>query len=224
MLIPSIDLMEEKIVQLVGGEKKALEFTDFEYWIQRFSPFPLMQVIDLDAAMRKGNNRGLVDKIIQRLPCQVGGGIRSIEDAKSFLESGAQRVILGSSLVRDGQPDASFAEDLAAALGSSHLVFAVDSRAGKVAVDGWRGETTLSPIQMIQKLEPWCSAFLYTHIETEGTMQGIPLGTVRELRSVTERRIFVAGGIRSHQEVEELDRMGLDAVVGMAIYTSQLRV
>jgi phosphoribosylformimino-5-aminoimidazole carboxamide ribotide isomerase len=224
MLIPSIDLMEGKIVQLVGGEKKALEFTHFEYWIQRFSSYPLVQVIDLDAALRKGNNRGLVDKIVRRLPCQVGGGIHSIKGAKSRLESGAQSVILGSSLVRNGQPDTNFAEDLSAALDSSHLVFAVDSRAGKVAVDGWRGKTTLSPIRMIQKLEPWCGAFLYTHIETEGTMQGIPIETVRELRSITQRRIFVAGGIRSHEEVAELDRMGLDAVVGMAIYTSQLEV
>jgi len=224
MLIPSIDLMEGKIVQLVGGEKKALEFTHLEYWIQRFSSYPLVQVIDLDAALRKGNNRGLVDKIVRRLPCQVGGGIHSIKGAKSLLESGAQSVILGSSLVRNGQPDTNFAEDLSAALGSSHLVFAVDSRAGKVAVDGWRGKTTLSPIQMIQKLEPWCGAFLYTHIETEGTMQGIPIETVRELRSITQRRIFVAGGIRSHEEVAELDRMGLDAVVGMAIYASQLEV
>jgi phosphoribosylformimino-5-aminoimidazole carboxamide ribotide isomerase len=224
MLIPSIDLMEGKIVQLVGGQKKALEFTDFEYWIRRFSKFPLVQVIDLDAAMRKGSNRGLVDKIVQRLPCQAGGGVRSIECARSLLESGAQSVILGSALVRDGQPDTKFAEGLSAALGGKYLVFAVDSRAGKVAVDGWRTGTTLSPMQVIQKLDPWCHAFLYTHIETEGTMRGIPIDTVQQLRSVTQRRLFVAGGIRSHEEVAQLDRMGLDAVVGMAVYTSQMEV
>ncbi len=224
MLIPSIDLMGGKIVQLVGGEKKALEFTEFEPWIQRFLSFPLVQLIDLDAAMQKGNNRRLVEEISRRLPCQVGGGIRSIESARAVLESGARSVILGSALVRDGQPDAKFAERLASSLGSEHLVFAIDCRGGKVSIAGWREQTTISPMEMILQLEAWCAAFLYTHIDTEGTMQGFPMEAVRPLRAATQRRLFVAGGIRSREEIDELDRCQMDAVVGMAIYTSQLAV
>ena len=138
MLIPSIDIMDGKIVQLVQGQKKALEFTSFEPWIQRFSGFPLVQVIDLDAAMQKGHNRSLIEKISKKLSCQVGGGIRSFEAAQAAIEAGARSVILGSALVRDGEPDGEFAESLFSRLGGKHLVFAVDSRAGRVAVRGLR--------------------------------------------------------------------------------------
>jgi phosphoribosylformimino-5-aminoimidazole carboxamide ribotide isomerase len=224
MLIPSIDIMDGKIVQLIQGEKKALEFTSFEPWIQRFSSYSLVQVIDLDAAMQKGHNRHLIEKISKRLPCQVGGGIRSLEAAQAAIEGGASRVILGSALVRDNQPDEEFAESLFSALGAERLVFAIDSRAGKVAVRGWRDRTELTPFHMIQILEPWCSAFLYTHIDTEGMMQGIPMEIVRQLRSATQQRLFVAGGISSQREIAELDSLNVDAVVGMAIYTSRLEV
>jgi phosphoribosylformimino-5-aminoimidazole carboxamide ribotide isomerase len=104
------------------------------------------------------------------------------------------------------------------------LVFAIDSRAGSVAVNGWQDQTGLTPFHMIQMLEPWCSAFLYTHIDTEGMMQGIPLDIVRQLRSATQQRLFVAGGISSQREIEELNGLNVDAVVGMAIYTSRLKV
>src|SRR5580700_3300804 len=132
MLIPSIDLMGGKIVQLVQGEKKALEFDNFDYWIERFSKYPLVQVIDLDAARGAGNNRLIVDRIAKRLNCQVGGGIRNIETAREILDAGASRVILGSSLLKDGKIDTQFAATLAKALGTAGLVFALDSRAGRV--------------------------------------------------------------------------------------------
>jgi phosphoribosylformimino-5-aminoimidazole carboxamide ribotide isomerase len=103
VLIPSIDLMGGKIVQLVQGEKKALEFDNFDYWIERFSKYPLVQVIDLDAARGAGNNRLLVNQIVQRLNCQVGGGIRSLETARELLQAGARRVILGSALIKGRQ-------------------------------------------------------------------------------------------------------------------------
>jgi len=109
VLIPSIDLMEGKIVQLIQGSKKALETTDFEAWVARFSRYPLVQLIDLDAAMGKGSNRALVEQFAARLPCQVGGGIRSIEAAEDVLRVGARRVIIGSALVRDGQINRAFA-------------------------------------------------------------------------------------------------------------------
>jgi phosphoribosylformimino-5-aminoimidazole carboxamide ribotide isomerase len=222
VLIPSIDLMGGKIVQLIQGSKKALETTDFEAWIERFLRYPLVQLIDLDAAMGKGSNGALVEQFAARLPCQVGGGIRSLEIAEGVLRAGARRIIIGSALVRDGQINCTFAEELARRLGRDRLVFAVDSRGGKVAIRGWKQATDIFPVQMMQALDPWCAAFLYTHIDTEGLMQGIPLKVVRELQRATTRQLIVAGGIRSIAEIEQLDAMGADAVVGMAIYTGQV--
>jgi phosphoribosylformimino-5-aminoimidazole carboxamide ribotide isomerase len=222
VLIPSIDLMGGKIVQLVQGEKKALEFDDFNYWITRFSSYPLVQLIDLDAAMGQGSNHELVAMICSRLPCQVGGGIRSVQRARELLALGAKRVILGSALLRDGQIDTALAQDCAEHLGEEHLTFAIDSRGGKVAIKGWKENTSTDPVQMMRQLESYCSAFLYTHIDSEGTMTGFPVEIARQLRGQTARRLIVAGGIRSLQEVEALGAIGVDAVVGMAIYMGKI--
>ena len=222
LLIPSIDLMNGKIVQLVQGKKKALEFDDFEGWIERFSHFPLVQLIDLDAAIGSGDNRAILGQFLKRLPCQVGGGIRSIESAEEILELGARRVILGSTLVRDGEINVDSAKEIAASLGAEKLVFAVDSKGGRVAIRGWREITSIAPVDMVQTLQHWCGAFLYTHIDTEGLMQGIPLGTVRALREATSKQLIVAGGISSNDEIEKLHKMGVDAVVGMALYLGKL--
>jgi len=224
MLIPSIDLMGGKIVQLVQGERKALEFDDFEEWIARFSSFPLIQLIDLDAALGNGNNLDLVRKFARSLPCQVGGGVRSIETAEQMLSLGAKRVIFGSSLIRDGQPDTTFAEEAARAVGPDKSVFAIDSKQGRVAICGWRQLTAITPLEMIAALERWCSAFLYTNIDTEGLMQGIPLDTVKQLRASTMKQLIVAGGIASSEQIDQLDALRVDAVVGMAIYTGQLEL
>lgn len=222
MLIPSIDLMGGKIVQLIQGQRKALEFNDFEQWIARFSAFPLVQLIDLDAAMGTEDNRVLVREFTQQLPCQVGGGIRSIESAELLLSIGAKRVILGSSLIRDSICDTTFAQSMAQAVGADKLVFAVDSKQGRVAIRGWRELTSLKPLEVISALESWCAAFLYTHIDTEGLMQAVPLGVVRELRNSTKRELIVAGGIATHKQVDQLDALGVHAVVGMAIYTGAM--
>ncbi len=222
MLIPSIDLMGGKIVQLVQGERKALEFDDFEEWIARFSSFPLVQLIDLDAAMGRGHNRELVRQFAKALPCQVGGGIRSIQSAEEILTAGAHRVIIGSSLVSNGKPATGFAQEAARIFGSENLVFAVDSRGGRVAIRGWRELSHLTPLEMISALEPWCTAFLYTHIDTEGLMQGIPLATVRELRAASAKQLIVAGGVATLAEIDQLDSLRVDAVVGMAIYTGKI--
>jgi phosphoribosylformimino-5-aminoimidazole carboxamide ribotide isomerase len=224
MLIPSIDLMGGKIVQLVQGERKALEFDDLEEWIARFSSFPLIQVIDLDAAIGTGHNRELVHKFAQRLPCQVGGGVRSIQTAEQMLSIGAKRVILGSALIRDGVPDIVFAEEAARSVGLDKLVFAIDSRQGQVAIRGWRQLTAITPREMIAALEKWCGAFLYTHIDTEGLMQGIPLEVVTQLRASTRKQLIVAGGIASAEQIDQLDALRIDAVVGMAIYTGRLNL
>jgi phosphoribosylformimino-5-aminoimidazole carboxamide ribotide isomerase len=222
MLIPSIDLMGGKIVQLVQGETKALEFDNFDYWIERFSKYPIVQVIDLDAAKRVGNNRELVAQISKRLTCQVGGGIHSIETAREVLQAGASRVILGSSLIKDAQINTEFAATLAEALGTTALVFALDSRGGRVAIDGWRKETTITAFDMIHALEPFCETFLYTNVDTEGLMGGIPIETVLAIRKATSRRLIVAGGITTQQEIDNLEALGMDAVVGMALYSSKL--
>src|ERR1700687_4971383 len=139
MLIPSIDLMGGRIVQLVQGEKLRLSFNDFEYWIEKFSRFPVVQLIDLDAAMRQGDNSALVAQVARRLPCQVGGGIRSIERAQQVLGAGAKRVIIGSALFsEDGAVNVDFASALASAVGSEHLIAGIDTKNGRIAVKGWK--------------------------------------------------------------------------------------
>ena len=223
MLIPSIDLMGGKIVQLVQGERKALEFSDFDAWIERFSGYPVVQLIDLDAALGKGGNRDLLERFTARLPCQVGGGIRSVEAAQEVLGAGARKIIVGSALVRDGQVNGEFAAALAEAVGAERVIAALDARGGKVAVSGWRELVEVTPVTMLREVEPYCGGFLYTHIDTEGLMQGIPMDVVRELREATGRKLIVAGGIRSQEEVDALDAMGVDAVVGMAIYTGRMK-
>jgi phosphoribosylformimino-5-aminoimidazole carboxamide ribotide isomerase len=221
MLIPSIDLMGGRIVQLVQGETKALEFDNFEYWIERFSKYPLVQVIDLDAARGIGSNREIVNRIVRGLQCQVGGGIRSLETAREILQAGAHKIIIGSTLLDGGKINTQYAATLADAFGTAELVFAIDSRGGRVAIEGWRKQTTVTAFDMIEALEPYCETFLYTHIDTEGLMGGIPMETVNAIRRATSRRLVVAGGIRSQQEIDALDALGMDAVVGMALYSGR---
>ena len=222
MLIPSIDLMDGKVVQLVQGSRKGLEFDNLQEWIDRFSRYPLVQVIDLDAAMGKGNNQNLVATIARQLSCQVGGGIRSLEAARATLDLGAQRVILGSSLISQGRVNISFARELSVQLRPEKLIFAVDSRAGYVSIKGWQESTALRAVDMIRSLESFCDGFLYTNIDTEGLLQGIPLEIIRELRKATSRHLIAAGGIRSEEEIAALEAIGVDAVVGMAIYRNMI--
>ena len=231
MLIPSIDLMGGRIVQLVQGEKLKLAFDDFEYWIERFAKYPLVQLIDLDAAMRQGENRVLIESICGRLPCQVGGGLRTAEDGRRLLDAGAHRVIYGSSLFGAAETDEKrrhkvirleFAEELKRTLGEQALCFAVDSKGGRVAVKGWKDSVDLTPEEAVTWLEDCCAAFLYTHVDTEGTMQGFPLEIAAVLRACTAKQLIVAGGIKARAEVDALDAMGVDAVAGMAVYSGAM--
>ena len=224
MLIPSIDLMDGKVVQLIQGEKKALEFDNFDEWVTRFSAFPLIQLIDLDAAMGKAANTQLIEFFVHRLPCQIGGGIRTIQDARRLLGLGARRVIFGSSLIQDGRMNVEFAKQAADELGVEKLIFAIDSRGGKLAIRGWREIVNIAPLEAVRALESFCGAFLYTHIETEGMLNGIPLEPVMQLRQATKNQLIAAGGISSHQEIEQLHQMGVDAVVGMALYLGKLKL
>jgi phosphoribosylformimino-5-aminoimidazole carboxamide ribotide isomerase len=228
MLIPSIDLLGGRIVQLVQGEKLRLAFDDFEYWIERFSKYPLVQLIDLDAAMRQGDNAALVAQIAKRLPCQVGGGISTVDRAQAVLSAGAQRVIIGSSLFKEehgvGSVNTSFAGELAAEVGSDRIVAGIDSRNGKIAIKGWKAQVALTPENAVPELEPYVTAFLYTHIDGEGLMQGFPIEIAKRLRVLTLRQLIVAGGIRAQEEIDALAALQVDAVAGMAVYTDLLPV
>ena len=222
MLIPSIDLMNGKVVQLIQGKKKALEFDDLAEWVDRFARYPMVQLIDLDAAMGQGSNHALVEQIAGQLPCQVGGGIRSIEAAECALDAGARKVIVGSALFSDGALNSAYAERLSKAVGADRLVFALDTVGDYVAIRGWQDVTRIRPLEMVKALDPWCGTFLYTHVNTEGLMQGFPQEMIRPLRAATPRQLIAAGGIRSVQEIDELHAIGVDAVVGMAIYTGMI--
>ena len=225
MLIPSIDLMGGRIVQLVQGEKLRLAFDDFEYWIEKFSKFPLVQLIDLDAAMRQGDNSVLVEQIAKRLPCQAGGGVHSVKRARHVLDAGAKRVIIGSALFSaEGAVNTAFAAELAESVGAEHVVAGIDTKNGRIAVKGWKAQVELTPDEAIPQLEPYATTFLYTHVDGEGMMQGFPIETAARLRKLTQRQLIVAGGIRSQQEVDALHAIGADAVVGMAVYTKILAV
>jgi len=228
MLIPSIDLLGGKIVQLVQGEKLKLSFDDFDYWIEKFSKYPLVQLIDLDAAMGSGDNSELVAQIAQRLPVQVGGGIRTVARAQAVLAAGAKRVILGSSLFTEenglGRVNTRFAADLASAIGTERVVAGIDSRNGKIAIKGWKAQVDLTPDEAIAALEDYAGAFLYTHIDGEGLMQGFPVEIAERLRALTQRQLIVAGGIRAQSEIDALAAIQVDAVAGMAVYTNLLAV
>jgi phosphoribosylformimino-5-aminoimidazole carboxamide ribotide isomerase len=164
----------------------------------------------------------------------VGGGIGSIERAKETLAAGARRVIIGSALfdaagaVDKGETQKlvriDFAREMANAVAAEHLVFSVDTREGRIAIKGWKQQVDLAPETAMAALEPYCAAFLYTHIDREGTMQGFPLEVARRLRDVTKRQLIVAGGIREQEEIDALSAMGVDAVAGMAVYLGRLAV
>ena len=222
MLIPSIDLQNGHIVQLVQGERLAIEADDPEVWITRFARFPRVQLIDLDAARGRGDNSEMAAGICRRLPCRVGGGIRSVARAQAVLGFGAHAVIASSALFRDGKVDVAFAKALAEAVGPEHVIAAVDSKEGKVAIHGWKTLLPITAVEAVAELEPYCSEFLYTHVDKEGLMQGTDMDAILAVRRATSRRLTAAGGITTREEIDRLDAEGVDAVVGMAIYTGQL--
>jgi len=222
MLIPSIDIRAGRVVQLVQGRRQALAFEDVDAWIEKFADYPRVQVIDLDAAMGSGDNREIVARICGALPCRVGGGLRTPEAAAAALDAGAREVILGSALFSEAGVNLTFAASVAEACDARRVVAAVDARGGRVAVKGWQETLPISPTDAARQLEPWCGSLLYTHIDTEGLMGGIDIEAVRRVRDATSRRLSAAGGISTWDEINALDAMGVDAVVGMAVYTGRL--
>jgi phosphoribosylformimino-5-aminoimidazole carboxamide ribotide isomerase len=222
MLIPAIDLQGGRIVQLVQGERLAVESDDIDGWIRRFMGRPRVQLIDLDAARGRGDNAPLVARISAALPCHVGGGIRTVERAQATLALGARKVIVGSALFGSEGIDLAFAGALAAAVPPDLLIAAVDSREGRVVVHGWRTATALTPVQAVRQLEPYVGGFLYTHVDREGLMGGTDMSAIEQVAAATSRPVTAAGGITTMDEVDYLDSLGIDAVVGMAVYTGRL--
>jgi phosphoribosylformimino-5-aminoimidazole carboxamide ribotide isomerase len=217
VIIPCIDLMDGKVVQLVQGRDKALEGGSPLEMLDRFRAFPQIQVIDLDAAMDKGSNDALVELVASRAITRVGGGVRSPERARALIDQGAYRVIVGTA--------AFYREKLTAiadAIGPDRLIIALDSKGGKVVTHGWQEATNHTAEEMIPSLEPFCSGFLCTYVDKEGMLQGTDLAWFRSLRAATKRELTAAGGITTLEEIQELNKLGIHAALGMAIYTGRL--
>jgi phosphoribosylformimino-5-aminoimidazole carboxamide ribotide isomerase len=222
MLIPSIDLQGGRIVQLVQGERLALASSDIDGWIRRFDGYPAVQLIDLDAAKSEGTNAPLIARVTSRLPCRVGGGIRTIERARELLAAGARKVIFGSALCTKEGVNVTFAEEIATAIGRDRVIAAVDAKGGKVVVHGWRTTLPIGPEAAIAALQPFVDEFLFTNVDREGLMRGIDRESIARLRGATARQLTVAGGVTTADEIEWLAGLQIDAVVGMALYTGKL--
>jgi phosphoribosylformimino-5-aminoimidazole carboxamide ribotide isomerase len=222
VIIPCIDLMDGKVVQLVQGREKALEGDTPDRMLERFAGFPVIQVIDLDAAMGKGSNEGLVEHLASAARIRAGGGVRTPEKARKLLDLGADRVIVGTAAFQADGPNREFLHDLGKAVEKDQVLLALDSMHGRIVVKGWREATALSAEEVIRELEPYCGGFLCTYVDKEGMMQGTDLEWFRRLRSATSLEITAAGGITTLDEVRELERMGVHSALGMAIYTGRL--
>ena len=224
MIFPCIDLMDGAVVQLVQGREKALEGDSPEAMLAKFALFPEIQVIDLDAAMGRGANGALVAMLASKAVIRAGGGVRTVERAKTLLDQGAYKIIVGTSAFTSDGPNHEFLESLKNAIGRSRILLALDSKDGRIVVKGWREATRFTAEEVIHRLEPWCEGFLCTYVDKEGMMQGTDLEWFRRLRAATELEITAAGGITTMEDIEALDAMRVHSAVGMAIYTGHLNL
>jgi phosphoribosylformimino-5-aminoimidazole carboxamide ribotide isomerase len=227
MMIPCIDLQDGRAVQLVHGRERKLAVDDVFGLLERFGGHPLIHVIDLDAAMRKGSNAKLVRELCaaakkRKMRVRVGGGIRTVSQAAKIVSWGAEKIIVGSAAFKDGQVNAAFLERLVKKIGRRRVIVALDTDRGKILVRGWQEKLRLRPDEVIPELEKYASGFLCTYVDAEGTMRGTNLEWFRALRRATSLPITAAGGIRSHAEIRSLERIKMDAAVGMALYTGKL--
>ena len=222
MIVPCIDLMDGKVVQLVQGRDKALEVDSADEMIDRFAAFPEIQVIDLDAALGRGANDGLVRHIASRAATRVGGGVRSVERALALLEQGARKVIVGTSAFTSTGINEAFLSALRDAAGKDRLIIALDSKGGRIVIKGWQEATNFTAEEVLRSLEPYCAGFLCTYVDKEGMMQGTDLDWFRRLRAATDLELTAAGGITTMEDVKALLAMNVRAAVGMAIYTGRL--
>ncbi len=222
MIIPCIDLMDGKVVQLVQGRTKVLEGKTVDEMLEEFCGFPQIQVIDLDAAIGSGSNRDLVTYLAQHASIRAGGGVRTVDRARELVGQGASRVIVGTAAFDSTGPNVEFLSQLAREIGSEKVTLALDSKQGRIVVKGWREATQWTAKEMIQHLEPYCSGFLCTYVDKEGMMQGTDLEWFRSLRETTSHEIIAAGGITTLADIEALTAMQINCAVGMAIYTGRL--
>jgi phosphoribosyl-AMP cyclohydrolase / phosphoribosyl-ATP pyrophosphohydrolase len=214
MIIPSIDLMDGKVVQLEKGKNKVFESEDVEKFVNKFRTFPKVNVIDLDSAMDKGSNKELIKKLCGKLKCNVGGGIRTKELALEYLRAGAKKIIIGTLATPE------FLKDLP----RHRVIVALDVKEGKIAVEGWQKSVEGKVAEKIKELEKYCSAFLVTNVDVEGLCEGSNLEFIKNLQGLTKRKIIVAGGISNYEEIKAIDSYGFDQVLGMALYTEKINL
>jgi phosphoribosylformimino-5-aminoimidazole carboxamide ribotide isomerase len=222
MIIPCIDLQDGKVVQLVQGREKALEGGTPAEMLQRFAGFPEIQVIDLDAAMGRGSNDAILQFLCSRAACRAGGGVRTAARARTLLEQGARRIIVGTAAFTTDGINTAFLDELQLAVPPERILIALDSKDGRVVVKGWRESTRFTAEDVIKQLEPYCGGFLCTWVDKEGMMQGTDLAWFRRLRASTGHEITAAGGITTLDEIRALADMNVHAALGMAIYTGKL--
>jgi phosphoribosylformimino-5-aminoimidazole carboxamide ribotide isomerase len=221
MILPCIDLMDGKVVQLVQGREKALE-ASLDEVLERFTGFPQIQVIDLDAARGRGSNAAIVEHLAKRTTIRAGGGVRSLSRAKELVESGAYRVIIGTAVFSESGPNREFLHILGQSIGAERLTIALDSKSGRIVVKGWQELTRWTALEMIAELEPYCSGFLCTFVDKEGMMQGTDLRWFESLRKATRHELIAAGGITTLDDVKTLLAMNVHCAIGMSIYTGRL--
>ena len=219
MIIPCIDLMDGKVVQLIQGRDKALE-RSVDEMLQAFEGFPQIQVIDLDAAMGRGSNSALVEHLAARATVRVGGGVRTAERARELIAQGAYRVIVGTAAFSENGPNVGFLREL----DPERITIALDSKNGRVVVKGWQESTNWTALDMIARLEPYCSGFLCTYVDKEGMMQGTDLDWFESLRRATTHELIAAGGITTLDDVKALMTMDIHCAIGMSIYTGRLKL
>lgn len=229
MVIASIDLMDGNAVQLIQGdrERKVLERDNPVELAKYFHPFGEVAVIDLDAALGLSDesgapNKEVIREICRNARCRVGGGIRTVQQAKEWVSFGAEKIIIGSRAFEKNRINHSFLESLAAAVGRERIMVAVDAWNREIVTHGWKTRTGLDLLETAPKLEPFVSELLFTCVEQEGSMQGIDLETVRDLRRIFKKPLTAAGGVHSLDEIEILAGMGVDVQLGMALYTGKI--
>lgn len=222
MIVPCIDIMDGKVVQLVQGREKALEGPPVEEMVRRFARFAEIQVIDLDAALGRGSNDELVAFLASRAAVRAGGGVRTMERARTLLAQGARKIIVGTAAFTASGVNAEFLTELRDAIGRERLQVALDSKGGRIVVKGWREGTAHRAEDVLGSLEPFCDGFLCTYVDKEGMLAGTDLDWFRRLRASTALAITAAGGISTLEEIRELQKMDIDVALGMAIYTGRL--
>jgi len=216
MIIPSIDLMKGKVVQLTQGKNKILEIDNPFYFAGKFIGFKEVQVIDLDAAMNKGENTKKIKEISGIVNARIGGGIRSIEKAVELVDAGAKKIIIGT------KANKKFLEQLNQNISKQKIIIALDSFKGKIVTEGWQKETEETPFDLIPELEVYCNEFFFTFVEKEGLMKGTNLKAIKQLKKTTKNEISVAGGISSIQEARKIEKLGIKPVIGMALYSGKI--